>query len=416
LWRFWEVVKFKNKVFKFFIKGDYLHAYINLCNLFKREWSGIDYCYEAISSLLALSNKGVNQNILGLSRRVPEMDVKNFIYKYLSFHGSSGLIELSKAFQDLSLNKLMEEFFVYKKIVANYLRFNRLPGYPANTISAEIYLGEFASVINRISKLPIEKKRNPSLQQYLAYSRLCVGDVPRLVVRDLIENESVSENERMIEISSRKKFLFKNHSIAIIGPCAGHSFANELNNFDGAIVTNALSIDRFFGFSGVKISWYNKPFFRAKKNEILEFCLKYNIIPCLNNLEFLKSLEEMGGGLDILVKSRILKPFLTTNPGMHGIQRIIWDVLKFEPKRLKLFGVSFFMDNYSENYMPDDMSSYIDDGHVGINHDPYQSFIFTKNLFALELIEADDYTGRFLGIEGSDYMEFLINLNKNHKN
>lgn len=204
--------------------------------------------------------------------------------------------------------------------------------------------------------------------------------------------------------------LFFGKKIAIVGPCDISDYINEVHDFDTVIVTSCLSNDVFHGFTGNKVSYYNLPFWRANKDKILEFSKNNGVY--INVIRaFYKDLLADPSMDTLICRTVGLKGFLVSNPGLHAIQRIIWDVIKFQPKYVKVFGVNFFQDVYRSDYISHEFWGYIARKNVGISHDPYFSFIFTKLLVSSGLIVLDHYSNKFLNVSAGEYNQFLINLN-----
>lgn len=204
--------------------------------------------------------------------------------------------------------------------------------------------------------------------------------------------------------------LFFGKKIAIVGPCDKSCFIDEVHCFDTVVVTNCLSNDVFHGFAGNKVSYYNQPFWVAFKDEILEFSKRNDVYICVNR-GFYNDFAA-NRSVDALIHRTVgLSGFLVTNPGLLAIQRIIWDVIKFQPNFVKVFAVNFFQDEYRSDYMREEFLGYIARKNVGISHDPYFSFMLTKLLVKMGLIVVDEYSNKFLDISINEYNQFLINLN-----
>ena len=85
---------------------------------------------------------------------------------------------------------------------------------------------------------------------------------------------------------------------------------------------------------------------------------------------------------------------------------MLWDLLKFGPRRVKLFNVTFYAGGmYSPGYRPRNKAPSLTS--LGIAHDPLQGFRFTRNLRRLGVIECDAVATEILEWTEERYLDRL---------
>ncbi|WP_158521417.1 glycosyltransferase family 29 protein [Kushneria konosiri] len=218
--------------------------------------------------------------------------------------------------------------------------------------------------------------------------------------------------ERPHEGCFEKKIRSK--TIAIVGP-AGivENLHEEIDSYDTVIRTNAFNMSDFLDEKkslGTKldISYYTKHTFKHRFDEILSLRKKENFIPVYRNRQDYTSALNMGDGPGARWVRRSPWNFMPNFKNMHAVQRIVWDVLKFAPEKIKLFNVNFYVgDLYNESYKPRGISP--DKNSLGIKHDPLQSFLFIKNLHNAGVVECDSRAENVLKMSREEYKDYIQN-------
>ncbi|MCQ4243007.1 hypothetical protein [Stutzerimonas stutzeri] len=95
-------------------------------------------------------------------------------------------------------------------------------------------------------------------------------------------------------------------------------------------------------------------------------------------------------------------PFLFGAP--NAVQRVLMDVLRFQPARLKVFNSNFYVTaNFAGGYRDCQMNMF---PALAI-HDPVSNFLFTRQCLRNWNVEADSVVGEVLSLEVDDYMDHL---------
>jgi hypothetical protein len=115
------------------------------------------------------------------------------------------------------------------------------------------------------------------------------------------------------------------------------------------------------------------------------------------------------------INARIYKNvnnILLNGYGANLAQNIVYDTLFYNPKKIYLSGISFYLGRkvYSKNYK----INIFNNKEIGISlriHDPFSNFLFLKNLFKRGLISASSETSKILNLSETN---FALRLNKKY--
>jgi Tfp pilus assembly protein PilF len=299
---------------------------------------------------------------------------------------------------------------------------------------AKVYRGKCENALAYIQNLKADTalEKDDRIYQLEAYSQILLrGNVPSLA-GDLIdiERESIKKNSRvddadrseMIRANEEFLTLVKGKSIAIVGPANTQQLQGlEIDGFDLVVRNNLTSADMIVNYGKelgrrTDIVYYNATFGPHLKKEVSDFLRDHpKITPVFRGFTSWfaqKRMDERNGGSSS--SSRILSgqvaPFLGQKGSLHGIQKIIWDMLKFSPSKIKLFNVDFFVSGYNDLYISKDkegLASYQTECNFGYEHDPLQSFVFTKEMFKRKLIECDPLAKEILTWSKEEYLSRL---------
>jgi hypothetical protein len=402
-------------------RSDYMRAYLTASLLVARRITPRFRALQQSAALLLASNPlNITHNVTLLFRHKASAHLKEYILAVLRVHGSEQTNSCAFAIRSLAQRRALGEALALHQELAKEIAAGKLLLQPSYLQpSALIFLERYEQALTFLTKFKPRSSRE-ALQciQAEALCQLALGTLPQRVFSILQEKEFNSSlltgRERTSMELEKRHSLFCNKRVAIVGPAIDISCIEQyLSNFDCLILPNALQTSRFSSFRGVRISYYNLPIYTQRFDEILHLCTHGQVIPVINTPSkrnvLLRALPPQ---MTVMAHTTRFRPFLTTNDRLHAIQRIAWDVLKFLPSNVTVFGTSFFMSPYSSTYMDSSMSGYIHAGNVGLSHGPLQSLMFTKVLVASGAIDVDTITGSFVKTSREEYLEFLTALNK----
>jgi len=217
------------------------------------------------------------------------------------------------------------------------------------------------------------------------------------------------KNQDTSQLSETKMLsLIKNKEIIIIGPAEDEEI-NSKDHYDVLVGKNYLARRD----EKVHISYYGN-FIKLLSNEkILESLndLKFACLPpeFLNFFNFTpaQSMKVRGIGKDL----RTLMFNFRSRPNM--IQDIVYDILKYNPKKIYLCGITFYLGNkiYRDksyfNHFPDDKKkkSIVDNLRYG--HDPFSNFNILRNLWINGKIEVSKEVEKVISITEVQYAKKL---------
>ena len=207
--------------------------------------------------------------------------------------------------------------------------------------------------------------------------------------------------------------FLRGKSIAIVGPATPEGEpGEEIDSFDIIIRTNFNSSKppdaRVFG-SRTDVSYYNYATILYHPEQIKSaapsLCWVNLKVPAVEITEGRNASEKNRGTRPFFVPESIF-PFGYPN----AIPCILFDLLAFEPERIKLFGVNFFAsaNSYSSHYAPSsgDSSSQTISSALR-KHDPFSQLNFVASHLRGGLILADSLSGEILALNMSTYAERL---------
>lgn len=227
-----------------------------------------------------------------------------------------------------------------------------------------------------------------------------------------IYNKKQFDSNSKTHINNHKDKYFgefiKNKKVAIVGPAPSKLYlGEEIDEFDIVIRPSFFGVDKLYDskIAGSKthISYYNwrkTEFFLEKKNEILNeidfACLK-------------RSTENIN---DKRVRTPNLNStFYFGEPNM--IQIILYDIIPFRPKKIKLFFSNFYTTKtiYNSSYFNmTENKKYSFDTATMATHDIISQFNFVKNMYISDIIEADKETASVLSLKNENYIKRLVDI------
>ena len=208
--------------------------------------------------------------------------------------------------------------------------------------------------------------------------------------------------------------LVRGRSIAVVGPALpSDRVGSEIDSYDLIVRTNFrtdanLPVE-FFG-SRTDISYYNHAAWTTRRDSVLNAAesLRWINLKGRNDDKLLNELlPSFAGGSRVFFQADTL--FFEGNP--MAIPNILYDLLHFSPKCIKLFCSSFYIsgNGYHPGYHGYVKSPYgVDFFSDGLRaHDPFSGFMFAKRAFQTNLILADRLGEGVLNTSCSQYASRL---------
>ena len=281
----------------------------------------------------------------------------------------------------------------------------------SSTLNSRVYAPAFYYVERFEDVLRLDESIYPGFSYIKGVSKIiCQNDKKALSSRNL--------KRPQVMRSPDKKFdeLIRGRRVCVVGPSP-----SELNNgsyideFDVIVRPNYTGPQDIYGFSKTHGSLTHVSYFNAPVAKFLNFNdisknFEENSITGVfrNSQHFLR----FGNHLP---NSRYINPMPRTFASrfsFHGIQRIVLDLLHFEPDSIALFNLDFFTGLAGGK--SNRISSYKTAGsHVGYFHDPLQGLRLIRYLREAELISVDALIEEILHWSDKDYLNHLEDLEKN---
>lgn len=213
------------------------------------------------------------------------------------------------------------------------------------------------------------------------------------------------------EAEARFRELIAGRSIAVVGPVDnGVDEGEEIDSLDVVIRTNYFPGKphsrraRVFGVRA-DISYFN-----GVVSQVLSSDIEQAVATRALQMVVLRPLNFMPGRLMIQHPGDLRYNPSESKVMLHArsfaIQRILHDVLRYEPASVKIYKMDFFVskDAYASDYKAKQLLSGRDPFFRGVGHDYRGDFAFTKRLYKAGLIDAGEVIGRILDLSVEEYL------------
>ena len=315
-----------------------------------------------------------------------------FVYDFLVWHGhfEGALIAWQKAIQS-----------AYSEFKVNPDNENKI----TRAIRASITVADFDMCDKLLEKLKTVNKN--TYIEFEAYATMNRGDTMKIIA--LRKKQGSAYGDKYHNLIAGK-------SVAIVGPAPTNELCGEeIDSFDVVVrfCYQGESAEpqniREYG-SKTNVSYYAKNTFfgwdkekRKVATNKLGFYLLDNIEP--DCADFVGDVESGRAGMS-LPNSRMFHKY------PNAMQRILYDVLRYEPSRVKLFKTNFYFskDVYQQEHLdivksslPRQESGLV--RHQAWAHDLLSQLAFVRNLRDSGVIEVDDICGEVLSISTEHYMK-----------
>ena len=322
--------------------------------------------------------------------------------------------ELNKAYQfKKEAAEKITDMPVRKKTFGNYF---------IRTMAA-FYLEDMALsnyFLARASDLAHKESERLKIIQWQAYLKLLSGEDAKSSFRWLLDAE-FGEGFSKVSASNAtalKAFsdLIQDKRVCIVGPAnTGLMNGGKIDDYDVVIRLNAFSfekleINKSTHGSRVDVSYYNSPITKANMfGEVIKFINEAEFFPVFRSHK--NKSNNSGIKSNYKYMSSLLYTFASRFK-MHGIQRAVWDVLKFNPKVLDIYNIDFFTGIKSNSDSLRVEGYVTSGGDLGYSHDLLQGFRFTRYLNQHNIIGLDDVGLEVVNWSDEEYLaqiEFMIN-------
>ena len=316
-----------------------------------------------------------------------------WLYEYLRIHGD---LRVADYIRCLSLQAVLTE---QKKT-------NRLL---PRSLHASLELKQYENILRILHEKKLNHIRKNTVQKFKAFALCCLGDQ---VNAKKTMNAFYNKND--LDFGN----IIKDRSIAIVGPAIPEDhIASEIDSYDLVVRTNYNPEKRLpseiYG-TRCDISYCNIDYV-INQSLIGYNSLKYILYKSYNSK---KTYDGYRKSHNFMAPSRI-----NYNPGdlfwsgfSNAVPMAIYDLLHFSPHKIKIFCVNFFTSkkrvhgNYQSAKTPNDF--------VMINlkrHDLVSNFMFCKNLYQLNILNADRLSTEILKMDRIEYSGVINTIVNNKK-
>lgn len=215
----------------------------------------------------------------------------------------------------------------------------------------------------------------------------------------------------------RFRQMIEAKTVAVVGPSPESAdYLNEIDTFDTVIRTKVTAPTVDDQSSRVDISYYADTSARLLGPEIRSMLddgflklavLRPNAWDC--------GASQLSAHGDVrFAPSESITSFFSSP---YAIQRILFDVLHYQPRTVKLFGANFFLSDqaYHNRYQDDRQFVYANRGLRpnldGYGHDLLADFTWTKNVCGSGLVSVTSAIQRILDLSPSEYLLRLDDIN-----
>ena len=364
------------------------------------------------------------------SNKIGFEDLINFYFNSTDLKKKNKKLRLflnSSDFSNDDLNFIsnhLNEYLKSKTVINSFIQFwtNKLNSLKTSNVDLIffkcyqilIFLGLYdLALIYR--KIFVEKCLNSDNQILRAKSRIETGQLKKPFklklknhnilfnsYRDLIfENKNSFSSNLSFEPEKNDSKLFTQKNIIIIGPLYNGNYNFE--KYDTII------------------------FIKSQPKEVLLKCSKKNIIVYFNssnirNKNFKKFYDEYFNSVNLFkVKDQVnydkcklinKNPFLLSG-GPMMLQNILFDIIIKNPSKIYISGFNFYCSEkmYNDNYQS--IKWYEDVFYIRKSfalHDLISNFLFVKNIYLKNLIEADDLGTGVLNLTLKEYFKRIKNF------
>ena len=242
-------------------------------------------------------------------------------------------------------------------------------------------------------------------KNYKIFEKKKIFEIYKYALMLKYKKKIISKKKSFIE--SKYYQIIYNKNVIICGPSV-----NKYKNLKSHLKNN------------IKISMNSMG--QKKNNQTISFYNKFRVISAPRKIlhaypKLLFLCFKTNEGINLIlskfknINARIFKNannVLLNSYGANLSQNIVYDTLFYNPKKIYLCGISFYLGRkvYSKNYKINIFTN----KEIGISlriHDPFSNFLFLKNLFKRGLILASNETSKILNLSE---IKFARRLNKKY--
>lgn len=256
------------------------------------------------------------------------------------------------------------------------------------------------------------KSTSEKLDKNFFLNRSCQVFNPKDCYSFFFQNKNFSANKYLNTSDLQYKEIIENKTVAIIGP--SNSLLNQkdqIDNFDIVIRMNQEEpLEKSFAdFIGTKmdINYFGGGLIHNRKEKVFDFINESKIkFVCFKNDKTVEDYNLPN------VKARQWFEFPWSFECSHMmIQNILLDLLCFNPKKIKLFNIDFYLGK--KKYLSNKYKLGVySRSPVFDLHDPYVNYKVVKFLYEKGIIEVDANIEKILKYSNRYYVKILEEVNK----
>jgi hypothetical protein len=255
-------------------------------------------------------------------------------------------------------------------------------------------------ILEIVDAKPTRGRDRLAVDEVTAMAHALCGDVERA---ERIWSRTFGDRDRAFGSALRGR------SVAVVGPAAvSADLGREIDSFDLIARTNYLGAVNPSHGSRTDISYYNGVRIRTRPEQICA------VAPTLSWLVSVRSDDAQLRQLlprhpGVRTGHSAARLFLDANP--LAIPNILTDLVRFQPLRIKLFGMDFFTSPtaYGKDYHAQQAGSDAISHSIRV-HEGFSSFRFVQQLKRAGLCDADARLGQVLDMSREQYAARLQEL------
>lgn len=320
------------------------------------------------------------------------------------------MLYLNETYSLVMLKKISYAFGLYK--FSYYLRLyleKRILNLKQNNKTNLIYKLYISLYYN---KEKIFKNTVDLLSDKFFLNRNCKIFHPNNCYSFFFKNSSFKNNLYFNERDNIFKKIIENKSIAIIGPSNSDlDQKEEIDNFDIVIRMNQEAqlennLEKFIG-TKTDVIYFGGGLIHSRKKVVFDFIKKTNVkFVCFKNN---KTVNEFRYN-KILSRQWLEFPWSFDSSHMM-IQNILFDIICFNPKKIKVFNVDMYVGK--KKYISNKYKAGINSRSPVFDlHDPYVNYRIIKFFYYKNLIEVDTNVKKILNYSDRLYIKTLEEVNK----
>ncbi len=278
---------------------------------------------------------------------------------------------------------------------------------------AYVQLGDSDSAYEYLEDLiaqpNMDRSSNLAVQKLVADIDAFYGDVTNLQ-RLALSGERIN----LPEAESEFRKLISGRTVAIVGPLPnGLCCGKEIDSYDVVVRPNFLGGDDDVERSShlgsrTDISYFNGVASRMLASDMEEALMAQRLrMVVMRPFTFRQDKRWIARQGDLRYNPNESNAYLRARS--FGVQRIIHDVLRYQPREVKVFNIDLFVSSlaYKTGYRASELLTDLDPFYLGSGHDYRSDFMFTKRMRETSLVAFDPVVTDLLERTPQEYLSLL---------